>query len=301
MRSSTKRLRLALAALDLYQTPKKVAAGLRRGFQEVERHWAGLEEPTRRRLVDEVEELDRRDVDVCFYGDDRYPSRLAQISAAPPLLFMWGNPDLFQDPSVSMCGSRHASLKGLGAAQTCGLEVAAHGLTIVSGYAKGVDTETHLAALRSGGRTIIVLAEGILHFRVKRSFRDAGLQRDHVLVLSQFPPAQRWNVGAAMTRNRVISGLGRALVVIEAGETGGTLNAGLQALEMGRPVLALEFSEGTPAGNEILFAKGALRIDRRSVLGKALDTIEDPAVVEWPTRQSSLLSSGYTRAQPQPC
>ncbi len=238
--------------------------------------------------MDQVEALDRRDVDVCFYGEDPYPPRLAQISGAPGLLFMWGNPDLLHTPSVGMCGSRHASPKGLEAALTCGLEVAAHGLTIVSGYAKGVDTETHLAALRSGGRTIIVLAEGISHFRVKRSFRDVGLRRDHVLVLSQFPPAQRWNVGAAMTRNRVISGLGRALVVIEAGETGGTLNAGFQALEMGRPVLALEFSEGTPTGNEILFDKGAVRIDRRSALGKALVSFEDPTV-EWPTRQPSLL------------
>jgi DNA processing protein len=222
-----------------------------------------------------ADDLCFREVDVVVLGEERYPRRLAQARGAPPILFCWGNLDLMQERGVGMCGSRHASEKGLEAARVCGLEVAGHGLVVISGYAKGVDTETHLAALGSGGRTVIVLAEGIDGFRRKRVFDEVGFEPERVLVLSQFAPTQRWNVGAAMTRNGIITGLGRALVVIEAGETGGTLNAGLQALEMGRPVLALQFaSQDTPAGNQALFDKGAVPIRGRQHLGKVLDVIK---------------------------
>jgi DNA processing protein len=97
-------------------------------------------------------------------------------------------------------------------------------------------------------------------------------------VLSQFPPHQTWNVGAAMTRNAVIAALGRALVVIEASETGGTLDAGIQALAIKRPVIALEFeSEATPAGNRLLLERGAIPVHRPAELATILGAIKDPS------------------------
>jgi DNA processing protein len=164
----------------------------------------------------------------------------------------------------------------LEAARACGQEVARHGLTVVSGYAKGVDMETHLGALEANGKTIIVLAEGMLHWRKKKALQVVGAQDNRLLVVSQFPPAQTWNAGAAMTRNGVIAGLGRALVVVEAGDRGGTLDAGMQALRMKRPVLALEFSTQAPAGNAILFTKGARRIASLGDLKRALDAVGEP-------------------------
>jgi DNA processing protein len=140
----------------------------------------------------------------------------------------------------------------------------------VSGYAKGVDTATHLAALEQGGKTIIVLAEGINGFRIKREFsKDFDPKR--VLVVSQFRPSQPWAAYAAMARNHVIFGLGNALVVIEAGEKGGTLAAGRDALKRGRPVFVLNFGDETPAGNRILIDAGAQPVASRSDLGRALD------------------------------
>lgn len=276
MANQQDRLRLALVALHLYRTPKRLLTGLSGGLDVLEKHWGALVDDVRDDILAEAQDLQQQGIDVILTGDERYPAQLASVPGAPPLLFFWGNQELLHAPSVGMCGSRQVSVKGLAAARTCGHEVASHGLTIVSGYAKGVDTETHLTALESGGRTIIVLAEGIRRFRVKRPFRAIGLDSDRVLVLSQFGPSQPWNVGGAMARNAVIVGLGRALVVIEAGAKGGTLDAGFRALSAGRPVLALDFTEGTPAGNKILFDRGAVRIDRRAALGKALDIIEDP-------------------------
>jgi DNA processing protein len=137
---------------------------------------------------------------------------------------------------------------------------------VVSGYAKGVDTASHLAALDAGGTTIAVLAEGLDHFRLKKAYREL-LSADSVerkmLILSQFPPAQRWSAGAAMTRNQVIVGLSQALVVVEAGETGGTLKAGETALRGKRRVLVLGGPNGAPRGNEQLIAAGARQVLNR--------------------------------------
>ena len=120
-------------------------------------------------------------------------------------------------------------------------------MVVVSGYAKGVDTEAHLSALTAGGSTVAVLAEGIADFRLKQSYGglpDGALNR--LLVISQFPPRQRWTAGAAMTRNQVIVGLGDAVVVVEAGAGGGTLRAGETALQTGKQLWVLGPPARTP-------------------------------------------------------
>jgi DNA processing protein len=123
------------------------------------------------------------------------------------------------------------------------------------------------------GNTVIVLAEGIVHFRRKRAFDGLPFNSGTVLVLSQFPPTQRWTAGAAMTRNGLIVTLGRALVVIEAGERGGTLAAGHQAIRLSQPVFALEFSDGPRLGNQQLFGDGAQALRSRGQLLAALDQL----------------------------
>ena len=239
------RLAWAIAAASDSGGPRSLAGELLRDGADaaLRRRWDQGSDGTCQAALVLAREMAERGVGVIVLGDPEYPDRLAETPTAPPLLFCWGNPALLRMPGVGMCGSRDVSERGLQAARTCGEAVARKGLTVTSGYAKGVDTETHLAALGQGGRTIIVLAEGFVHFRQKKAFGREGLNAKHVLVLSQFAPSQSWTVGAAMTRNGVIAGLGQALVVIEAGETGGTLNAGMQAIRMGRPVLA---HVGTP-------------------------------------------------------
>lgn len=268
------RLARALGLISLYGTQRKIAAGLRLGLEPLRRHWQGLAAAERAELDGQIAELVEHDVDVVLKLDDEYPDQLRQIPGSPPMLFWRGDRKLLYHPGVGMCGSRQVSEAGLTAARVAGRRVAHEQLTIISGYAKGVDTETHIAAIESGGRTVIVLAEGILHFRTKRVFTNAGLDLEQrALVLSQFPPRQPWNVGAAMARNAIIAGLGHALIVIEAGATGGTLDAGKKALAMGRPVIALEFSDGTPEGNQILFELGAHRAPSTGTLAEVLGDI----------------------------
>jgi DNA processing protein len=274
--TALQRLRSALLAIEVHRTPSKLRAWLRSVDVPFGDESLAVALPAAEvAAVDkEAADLATHGVDVALLGAPPYPARLAGLKSPPPVLFLKGNAGLLSAPSVGMCGSRSATERGLRAAKASGEEVAQKGLTIVSGYAKGVDTETHLAALSSGGSTIIVLAEGISHFREKRAFASTGLPEGRVLVVSQFPPGQRWTAGAAMTRNGVIAGLSKALVVIEAAETGGTLNAGLQAIALQRPVLALEFADGaTPPGNEMLFTRGALPVRSRQQLSALLDSI----------------------------
>lgn len=203
--------------------------------------------------------------------DDRYPDRLRRFAGAPPALFCRGPIELLGTSTVGVCGSRDASVAGLRAARACGEDAARLGITVVSGYAKGVDTESHLACLESAGGTIAVLAEGINNFRPRPAYqRLPSSARDRLLVLSQFPPGQRWTAGAAMTRNQVIIGLSQAIVVIEARETGGTLRAGEVALQSGRPLLVMDFADKNPRGNEKLLAAGARGVVGRVDLAKEL-------------------------------
>lgn len=160
------------------------------------------------------------------------------------------------------------------------------------GHARGVDVEAHIAAIAAGGSTIIVLAEGIARFRLKRALADAGIQPGSLLVLSQFPPRQGWTVGGAMTRNALIAALGLALVVIEAGETGGTLDAGLKGLDLNRPVLALSFLSGHRAGNEILQSKGARLIPSTGALRDAIAMIRRSAGDQMRLFDSAATSTG---------
>lgn len=247
---------------------------LRAGQARRSEHLEGLSAESLRAVNELAQPLLAQDIQLLIEEDEQWPHQLDVLPSAPAYLFARGNLELLRTPAIGMCGSRRASERGLGAARLCAATVAERGWHVVSGYAKGVDTETHLAALRAGGNTVIVLAEGILHFHRKRVFDGFPFNSKTVLVLSQFPPSQRWTAGAAMTRNGVIVTLGGALVVIEAGETGGTVAAGRQALTLQHPVFALEFSDGPRKGNQALIDNGARTLRSRGELVAALDQLQ---------------------------
>jgi DNA processing protein len=215
-------------------------------------------------------------VGAILFGTPEYPEALRRTRGAPPFVFFLGAPGLLAAPGIGICGSRDASEAGLRAAVACGEEAARQHLTVISGYARGVDTQAHAASLRSGGSTVIVLPEGISRFRVKRGPVADAWDPARALIISQFPPDAPWSAGNAMTRNNVIVGLSVALLVVEAREKGGTLAAGMRALRLNKPVLALEFVE-TPRGNIALMHKGATPVHSRAGLRRVLArAVRDP-------------------------
>ena len=197
----------------------------------------------------------------------------------PDALYFKGNLDLLRRPAVGFCGSRKATASGLEAARECALEAVRSGLVVVSGNANGVDFEAHLAAMATGGETIFVLPEGIDRFRIKKDFKDFW-SWDRTLVLSQWDPRAIWRSYQAMARNKTIIGLSDSLVVVEAGETGGTKHAGENALFLSVPLFVLEYREVTHdrAGNAALIQSGGRPIRRKASSGRpSLTNLVDTA------------------------
>lgn len=273
----TGRLPLSVSVgMATYAKPGDARIALLRGPTEWPyTFWDSLGDTQRSEASEMADGLAERGWGALAIGDADYPQRLGSVKAQPPLLFYHGSLGILQRRAIGMCGSRHASDAGLRAARICALAAAREHLVVISGNAKGVDTEAHSGALEGGSPTILVLPEGAMHYRPRRVLSGAHAD-DQILVLSQFAPNGPWQVGNAMARNSVIAALSDVLVVVEAGNEGGTLHAGKQALAMGRPVIALEFeSMPTPPGNALLHARGALRLSRPSDLAEVLASIKD--------------------------
>lgn len=267
-------LELAIGATRHGSGRPKLATRVRlHGLEALHHVLEQLDSRTRSGVRDEAARLADRGVTAVLRGSTKYPRLLDFLENAPPALFVLGNTSLLSKSGIGVCGSRNVSDDGLCAAQTCGQMAATQDLVSVSGYARGVDMATHVSTLEHGGTTIIVLPEGIQDFKVKRGKISTVWDPSRTLVVSQFSPTQPWTTGGAMTRNNVIIGLSLALVVVEAGETGGTLAAGKRALELGRRVIALEFAR-TPRGSSILVERGAVAARDKIELGSFLHEIQ---------------------------
>ena len=181
-----------------------------------------------------------------------------------------GNLQLLKKRSIGFCGSRKASERGLETAEDCSAQAAESDVVVVSGNAAGVDLHAHLEALKNGGETILVLPEGINSFSIRKPFRDYW-DWSRVLVVSQFEPDVPWRSYNAMARNKIILGLSCAMIVIEAGDRGGTLDAGKSTLEANTPLFVARYSNaGEQArGNEILIGMGGVPLNRLKSTNRA--------------------------------
>ena len=211
-----------------------------------------------------------------FYNtvlDQSYPAMLKNLLKlnTPPVLSMIGNAKLLTNRKVGFSGSRKVSEKGIAVTRDCVEQLSREkNVSIVSGYAQGVDKEAHYTALQAGGSTIIVLPNGISSFYVRQELKDVW-DWNRVLVISEYLPKDNWSVSRAMNRNNTIIGLSDAMVVVEAGLTGGSLDAGLRSLEDKKPLFVpvyLDYPESA-LGNRMLLEKGAKGIGRNRQSNRA--------------------------------
>lgn len=172
-------------------------------------------------------------------GEAAYPANLREIPLPPERLYVRGA--LAEDDAlaVAIVGSRVATAYGLAVAERLAADLAARGVTVVSGLARGIDSAAHRGALRVGGRTIAVLGSGVDVIYPPENRRLAAEIESCGAVLSQFEPGTPPLAGYFPARNRVIAGLSLGVVVVEAAERSGSLITAGLAGELGREVMAV--------------------------------------------------------------
>jgi len=195
--------------------------------------------PDPKRLRDAERALARAGAVLVPWGSFRYPALLAGLRDAPPVLAVRGEPAALGATAVGIVGSRAATAYGLQVARRVAGELAAAGVVVVSGLAFGIDAAAHEAALRAGGLTIAVQACGIDRVYPAAHRELADRIAAHGAVVTEFPPGTAPHKGFFPLRNRLISGLSRALIVVEARARSGSLVTARHAAEQGVEVLAV--------------------------------------------------------------
>ena len=212
--------------------------------------------------VSEKEKLNKIGADFITYKDRNYPENLRAIYDPPPALFIMGQMKR-DELSVALVGSRKATAYGLSVAEQLSGALVKTGVTVVSGMARGIDSAAHNGCLSAGGRTIAVMGSGlnVIYPRENRKLMERITASG--AVISEFPLGSQPEAWHFPMRNRVISGLSRAVVVVEAGEKSGALITTDFALEQGRDVMAVPGSIGSPLsrGPHKLIKQGAKLVE----------------------------------------
>jgi DNA processing protein len=218
--------------------------------------------------------------------DDRYPPLLSTISDPPPVLWIQGAPELLARPTVAVVGSRAATPYALEVAQRLGDELAGRGMVVASGLARGVDSAAHRGCLAGGGATTAVLGSGLDRvYPAEHRELALTISKQGVLV-SELGPGAAALAEHFPLRNRIISGISLAVVVVEASEKSGSLITARYALEQGRDVLAVPGSvlSGRNRGSHSLLKDGAKVVETADDILEELGWCSGPPRADGPSK-----------------
>jgi DNA processing protein len=191
---------------------------------DLERIWQGLLE---------------KNIQVITWDDEIYPRRLKEVDQPPPVLYVLGKFTAEDEWAVAVVGTRRMTVYGRQVTEDLATYLAHNGISVVSGLARGVDSAAHSSALKAGGRTLAVMGCGVdqIYPPENRKLMQEIIQ--HGAILSEYPPGTPPEGTNFPQRNRIISGLSQATVVVEAGDTSGALITATFAAEQGREVFAV--------------------------------------------------------------
>lgn len=206
-----------------------------------------------------LEQTEKEGIKICTVEDEAYPELLARIYDPPYLFYYLGNLEIGQGFCLGVVGSRTATVYGKVQTRNLSRAIARQGWVVVSGMARGIDTEAHLGALENGGKTIAVLGSGL---KVVYPPENKDLYRrisQDGLVISEFPPLARPEPVHFPQRNRTLAGLCRGVLVVEAKARSGALITADFALDHGRDVFAVPgpINSPTSEGTNNLIRQGA--------------------------------------------
>lgn len=202
----------------------------------------------------ELDRLEQAGVHALTWEDAAYPFRLKEVPELPPILYLKGDLLPSDDLSIAVVGTRKATAYGREATAHITAGLARAGVTVVSGLARGIDTEAHKTALEAGGRTIAVLGSGLDIIYPRENARLARQITEQGCLVSEHPLGTPPDAGHFPRRNRILSGMSRGVLVVEADLVSGAQNTVQHALEQGRDVYAVPGSIFSPA------SRGANRI-----------------------------------------
>jgi DNA processing protein len=230
-----------------------------------------------------------------------FPRSLAAVFDPPVGLFVYGEEEvaLLERPAVAVVGARSCSPYGASVARTLGRELAAAGLVVVSGLARGVDSEAHRGVVEAGGSTVAVLGCGIDRVYPAAHAELALRIREHGLIVSEYAPGVEPAPWRFPARNRIIAGLADATVVVEARERSGALITADLALEEGREVFAVpgEITSALSAGTNALLRVGATAL---TSVGDVLEAFGIAPVERAAVELSSLAERVLVRLREHP-
>jgi len=232
---------------------------------------AAISAPDEAKIESDLHWLSQPNRHLLCWDDEAYPVLLRRISSPPAALFVEGDPGCLWQPQIAVIGSRNPSSGGLDHARDFATTLARQGMTITSGLASGIDSAAHTAALDAGAFTIAVNGTGLDRVYPNSSRSVAERIRARGAMISELPlgsPPRRQHFPS---RNRIISGLSLAVLVVEAGLNSGTLITARKAAEQGRDVFALPGSLHNP------MAKGCHRLIREGarLVETTADIIEE--------------------------
>jgi DNA processing protein len=215
---------------------------------------------------------------ICLHGTVDYPEKLRDAKHPVELLYYQGNWDLVYSPSIAIVGTRHPSEEGIRRTRKLTSLLVEDGYTIVSGLAKGIDTIAHKTAIDKGGKTIAVIGTPLSAVYPKENAQLQAEISSHFLVISQIPFLKYMKDPYTINRfffperNKTMSALTLATVIVEAGETSGTLVQARAALEQGRKLFIMDscFQNPKLTWPQKFLEKGAIRIKEYSDLIRQL-------------------------------
>ncbi len=207
--------------------------------------------------------LVKHNINILPCNHAHYPSLLAQLSDAPPLLFTQGDVSLLNGPQIAIVGSRNATPAGLKTASQFAKQLAQSGISVTSGLAQGIDGAAHQGAVDEIGKTIAVVATGLDQIYPRNHVNLAQQVRENGAIVSEFVPGTAPRREFFPRRNRIISGLSLGVLVVEAGVRSGSLITARLAGEQGREIYAIPGSIHVPTsrGCHQLIRQGAKLVE----------------------------------------
>jgi len=289
--------------LEEYGTPENVRKAIQSGHNRTDSIPAAGLKTLKQNDVDEWLEKEEQlllqnGIKAFTIKDHEYPATLLQMEEPPAILFYQGNPQCMNQKNLAMVGSRAASYAGQKAAGKIARNLSRKGIGIISGMAGGIDTASHAGCIEGGSRTIAVTGCGldIVYPSSNIRLRDRILENDGLL-LSEYAPGEKPVGWHFPFRNRIITGLARALIVIEAKIRSGTMTSVQHALSQGKDVFVYP---GDPTslyfeGNHRLLREGAIYFTTAEDILEDLGWLDNPGII----RQNSDCSDRTQASTPE--